>query len=128
MAYLHFDSKYAPSGFLIVPDGGDPYGREAALVQSDWDFPAVASAMGWTPCEKCDLTDGTVDCAHRTATEMISEAYDFCRDHEGETFRALDEHLSLAHNPSRPPESRREAVKKGRKYRKNPLLLSLNPR
>jgi hypothetical protein len=94
MAYLHFDSKYAPCGFLIVPDGGDPY-KDAItrLIQSDWDFPGVASNMGYVPC-KCGATDGTVDCTHKTATEMITEAYDYCRERAGQSFKGLDEYLA----------------------------------
>jgi hypothetical protein len=98
MAFLHFDAKYAPAGFLIVRDGADPYSadpEDTTLVQADWDFPSVASAIGHEPCE-CDATDGTVDCAHKTATEMISEAYDYCRAHAGESFPALDEYLQEA--------------------------------
>ena len=74
MAYVYFDSSYAPCGFLIVPQDGDPYDDESTtLVQTDWDFPGVASRMGFVPCD-CDATDGTVDCRHHTATEMISAA------------------------------------------------------
>lgn len=94
MAFIHFDSKYAPCGFLIVPDGADPYNDSVTvLVQFDWDFPGVASSMGFVSCEKCSDTDGTVDCPHHTASEMISAAYDFIRDHADEPFSALDEYL-----------------------------------
>ena len=93
MAYLHFNSKYAPCGFLIVPDGGDPYDdSRTVLVQSDWDFPGVASAIGLEPCD-CGQTDGTVNCDHKTASQMISEAYDYCRDHAGESFAGLEDYL-----------------------------------
>jgi hypothetical protein len=95
MAFLHFDSRYAPCGFLIVRDGADPYSADPAdtvLVQSDWDFPGVASRIGLAPCD-CGRTDGTVDCRHKTATEMISAAYDYCRDRAGEPFADLDEYL-----------------------------------
>ena len=54
------------------------------LVQSDWDFPLVASAFGWQSCS-CGETDGTIDCEHRTANEMIWEAYDFLTAHVGKT-------------------------------------------
>lgn len=43
------------------------------LVQSDWDFPGLARMFGWVACP-CGATDGTVDCDHRTASEMIQEA------------------------------------------------------
>ena len=48
MARIEFDSDYAPCGFLIVKTGGDMYNDEdTVLIQSDWDFPGVASAIGF---------------------------------------------------------------------------------
>ena len=55
------------------------------LVQTDWDFPGLASAFGWVPCRKCRFTDGTIDCAHQTAGEIIEEAREFLDEHIGET-------------------------------------------
>ena len=92
MAYVHFDSSYAPCGFLIVKDGGDPYSNDTVLVQTDWDHPGVASRMGYVPCE-CGATDGTVDCEHKTASQMIADAYDYIREREGKTFAELNEYL-----------------------------------
>jgi len=63
---------------LIAGDG-----REI-LVQIDYDFPGLASTFGWSPCP-CGDTDGTVDCDHRTADEMIADARDFLRAHVGDT-------------------------------------------
>lgn len=65
--------------FRLVADTG----REI-LVQSDWDFPGLASNFGWSTC-RCGATDGTVDCAHRTAREMIADARDFLTAHVGDT-------------------------------------------
>ena len=65
--------------FLIRAEDG----REV-LVQTDWDLPAVASSFGWAPCP-CGHTDGTVDCAHRSADEMIAEAREFLDEHVGVT-------------------------------------------
>jgi len=96
MAYAYFDASYAPCGFLIVKDSANPYSEnpsDSALIQSDWDFPGVASRMGFVPCA-CGATDGTVDCAHRTASEMIAAAYDFIRGHAGESFAGLDDYLA----------------------------------
>jgi len=94
MAKVYFDSKYCPCGFLIVKTGCDPYDdKNTIAIQSDWDFPGVAASMGWTPCDKCERTDGTVDCEHHTKSEMISAAYDFIEAHEGEEFRALDDYF-----------------------------------
>lgn len=52
------------------------------LIQTDWDFPGVASTFGWSPCS-CGATDGTVDCDHRTADEMITDARAFLRERVG---------------------------------------------
>lgn len=54
-------------------------------IQTDWDYPGVASTFGWTPCKECRETDGTVDCAHHTASEMISSAREWLDDHIGKT-------------------------------------------
>lgn len=53
-----------------------------AFAQSDWDYPALASPFGFVPCE-CGATDGTVDCGHRSAAEMIAAAFDFLVEHVG---------------------------------------------
>lgn len=97
MATIHFDPNYAPCGFLIVRDNADPYSddpKDTVLIQTDWDYPGVASKMGWTPC-KCGATDGTVDChaCNRHTSDMIGEAYNFIRDHDGDGFPALDQYL-----------------------------------
>jgi hypothetical protein len=55
----------------------------SVVFQTDWDFPGLAGHFGYVPCE-CGATDGTVNCVHKTATQMISEAYDFLCRHEGE--------------------------------------------
>ena len=55
-------------------------------IGTDWDYPSIASNLGWRPCDKCRATDGTVDCEHKTASEMIAEAHDFLDEHEGESF------------------------------------------
>lgn len=65
--------------YLIVNDNG-----RDVLIQTDWDYPGVASTFGWCPCE-CGFTDGTVDCEHRTADDMIQEASQYILDHIGDT-------------------------------------------
>ena len=54
------------------------------LIQQDWDFPRIASAFGWTPCW-CGETDGTIECEHRSVSEMIWEAYEFLNGRVGDT-------------------------------------------
>lgn len=65
--------------YLLVADEG----REV-LIQTDRDFPGIASTFGWCPCE-CGATDGTVDCPHRAASAMIAEAAQYLDDHLGES-------------------------------------------
>lgn len=65
---------------LVADDGRD------ILIQTDWDWPGVASNFGWVPCLECNDTDGTVDCAHATATEMIQDAGNWLQEHDGESF------------------------------------------
>ena len=95
MAFVHFDSKYAPCGFVIVKRGSNPYSDDAKLIQSDWDFPGVATAMGWEACS-CGSTDGTVDCeaCNRDATAMIGEAGEFIRDRAHIEYATLDDYLA----------------------------------
>ena len=94
MAFVHFDSGYAPCGFLIVKDGGDPYvDVDTVLIQADWDYAGVASSMGWQACD-CGDTDGTVPCEHKpNVADMLSSAYDHIRAHEGEAFETLDDYF-----------------------------------
>jgi hypothetical protein len=67
------------NAFILVDnDTGDEQ-----IVQTDWEFPGLASTFGWVPCKKCRATDGTVDCKHKTASQMISEAYDYLMAHQG---------------------------------------------
>ena len=86
--------SYAPGSFLLcrVNDVGewDKYNdEETVLFQTDWDFPGLASCFGYVPCEDCaGSTDGTVDCAHKTASEMIVNAYDFLSALAGEAIEA----------------------------------------
>ena len=61
---------------LRAKDGRD------ILVQTDWDFPGVAQTFGWSPC-RCGATDGTVDCDHKTADDMIADARDFLHERAG---------------------------------------------
>ena len=68
------DPDHAPCGWLVRENGRD------RLVDSDWDFPGLARNWGFVPCE-CGATDGTVDCPHKKAGEMISAAWDFLEEH-----------------------------------------------
>jgi hypothetical protein len=85
------DQNYAPLCYLIcrVDEKGEWNMRDetrTVLVQSDWDYPGLASNLGFVPCPDCGFTDGTVDCAHKTASQMIAEAQEFLDAHLGEPF------------------------------------------
>ena len=67
------------STFLLKAADG-----RSILIQTDYDFPGVASTYGWQPCS-CGATDGTIDCPHRTATGMIVEAREFLTSKIGES-------------------------------------------
>lgn len=69
----------------------------SVLVQTDWDYPGLASNLGWVPRNaatraqnrRCDhsSTDGTVDCAcGLTASRMIGSARDWIDARIGRTF------------------------------------------
>lgn len=58
---------------------------DVQFIQSDWDYAGLASSLGWIPC-KCGRTDGTVNCEHRTVSEMLSEAFDYLAERDGQTF------------------------------------------
>jgi hypothetical protein len=64
--------------FCIVAQNG-----RKRLVQIDSDLPLLAATFGWSPCF-CGATDGTIDCEHRTAHEMIADAREFLRTHSGD--------------------------------------------
>ena len=75
--YLDANPSNAPGCFRIESaDGRD------VLIQTDWEYPKTASYFGYCPCD-CGATDGTVDCAHKTASEMIGEAAQFIIDNDG---------------------------------------------
>lgn len=77
--------------YLLVNDCGCDL-----LVQTDWDYPGVASHMGWdkrevpapdgSPCDH-DSTDGTVDCeCGAKVMSFISAAREWLDDHIGDEF------------------------------------------
>jgi len=65
---------------------------EDILIQTDWDYPGVASYLGWQHIcpdgEAHGETDGTVDCpvCGESSSDMIGEAGEFLDDHIGDTF------------------------------------------
>jgi hypothetical protein len=59
------------------------------FIQSDWGYAGLATSLGWCPCE-CGRTDGTIDCAHRSVSEMLSEAFDYLAERDGQAFDLSD--------------------------------------
>ena len=59
---------------------------EDILIQTDWDYPGIASNFGWS--HEHGETDGTVDCpvCGATAGDMIAEAQEVLDDNIGQTF------------------------------------------
>jgi hypothetical protein len=68
----YYVEPYRFGTYLIVAESESGL-RRTVLVQTDWDFPGVASRLGWVACE-CGFTDGTVDCEHKKASDMIQDA------------------------------------------------------
>ncbi len=58
------------------------------FVQTDWEYPGIASAFGWQSCH-CGLTDGTVSCDHKTASDMILDAQDYLNKHIGKVVKDI---------------------------------------
>ena len=77
----------------------DVTGVSLEFIQSDWEYPHLARMFGWSPCE-CRATDGTVDCDHKTASEMISEAYDHLSNSDGEVIDTDDYEKREEHDAS----------------------------
>jgi hypothetical protein len=78
------DQSYAPGCYLICKVHGEPghydwdtqNEEETIVIQCDYNIPSIASNFGFQPCI-CGETDGTVDCKHKTAGQMIEEAAEF---------------------------------------------------
>ena len=68
-------------GWDYILERGD---GKTVLIQTDYDYPGLASSFGWAPCP-CGATDGTVDCPHKTASDMIAEAGQYLDDNIGAT-------------------------------------------
>lgn len=51
--------------------------------QTDWDYPRLASDFGGDVICDCGATDGTIDCAHKTARDMITAADDWLFANDG---------------------------------------------
>ena len=63
---------------------------EHILIQTDWDYPGLASSFGWSPCTHCrqgcrGRTDGTVDCAKRSVGQHLTSAVKYLDAHIGDS-------------------------------------------
>ena len=59
--------------------------KRTILIQTDYEYPAIASLFGWQPCHNC--TDGTIDCSicGKTTLEAIQEAKEVVENNIGIT-------------------------------------------
>ncbi len=64
----------------------DEDGESIEFVQTDWELAPLASNLGWVPCEHGCGTDGTVDCKHKKVGQMLSEAFDYLAERDGQEF------------------------------------------
>ena len=81
------------SGFWYLTDCT---GESWPVVERWKHHPFAKSLFGWTPCP-CGKTDGTVDCEHFTAYEMIDDARLYLWDHNGEEITP-PYHITLLHS------------------------------
>jgi hypothetical protein len=73
MRKIYIEDTNHYGAYIIGNDKDD----RTLLIQSDWDYPGIASSFGWIPYEECRNTDGTVDCKHHTASGMIASAAEY---------------------------------------------------
>ena len=74
-------------GEILGPNG------QSVLIQTDWDYPGVASSFGWNIADVGDgscqheSTDGTIDCRECNVTvgDFITAALEWLDDHHGAT-------------------------------------------
>ena len=76
-------SSYAPGRFILCQVWGcpgnwqwDETDSDKSCLVGESDIPCIASLFGWSPCDKCRETDGTIACDHKTADVMRREAYE----------------------------------------------------
>ena len=87
------------SGFFILTnEEGHEY-----PIHTDYDYPRLAEDLGMVGAVcGCGLTDGTTDCEHRTATDMIEGAACWLSDRDGElfSFQTGDDYPELFTDPT----------------------------
>lgn len=91
----------APNYGGYVVYGEDVDGNPSYLVQSDYDYPCLADHLGWDGLCPCHRTDGTVDCEHMTAEQMIESASQWLFDHTDEELPCDNDYyeaMFLAHD------------------------------
>jgi hypothetical protein len=82
------NSSYAPCSYIVCKVIDDHWNdhdeNNTILVDTDWGWPSLASALGWSPCH--DSTDGTIDCdvCGNTASQLITSAGEWIDNHLGE--------------------------------------------
>ena len=56
------------------------------FIQSDWDWAGLCIKPGLASVRDAVAPMGPLDCAHRTVSEMLSEAFDYLAERDGQTF------------------------------------------
>ena len=94
VATIRIEDKSGITRYLIR----GPWKPALWFVQTDWEYPALARALGWrgkVGREKCEhrSTDGTVKCREcgREAGAFISAARDYLDANIGRCFRVNDD-------------------------------------
>lgn len=97
-AYIHFNPRLVPGGFLVVPEGEEPSPDDGHLIiQNDIDFPVVAATIGYKPCP-CGQSDGTTSCCGKPVLRMIAEAWDYLTRHADKPFTELGDYARRHRN------------------------------
>ena len=78
---LPYDHRHTGDYEIVGIDNGIE--RGSFRVTIDYDYPGIAEIFGCHSICGCGDTDGTVDCNHKTASQMIGEAGSFLDDNIG---------------------------------------------
>ncbi len=94
LSYEHGYYLLTPQNKKIAKQFKKQTGHDDLIFQTDWDFPALASTLGWNlkiGREKCkhEKTDGTIDCPDcgKKAGDFIYAAQQWLDKHDGHVFR-----------------------------------------
>jgi hypothetical protein len=78
---LPYDHRHTGDFEIVGLKNGTEIG--SFRVSLDCDYPKIAEIFGCHAICDCGSTDGSVDCDHKTASQMIGEAFSFLDDNIG---------------------------------------------